>query len=315
MLSMFAANRFWTFISHLVDGDASVEQRGILASLVNDVLRTTIEDHAAPPRRHHLVRAFQDAFLPGDKHGAFDWLAGVAGRFAATCTLGLSSDILSALSQTLKKIRFFVDTDVVVSYLCAHEPSNAAATAILELSRKLGNQMLTTDAVVEETARHAMKAYTDYRVRVSPIDRPLDWWEIADLESAFTREFEYLRMEGKVKRAQWSKFIARYTGPENYRNRRYTPDTSKMRSILNADGCGICSPGKPDLTWVQRRDAIEDVIYNESKKRHPEERRDVMKDKSRIDAEMLMTVEGVVTGSQSRGAGERYFDNFVRDAP
>ena len=107
-------------ISHLVDGDTSVEQRGILASLVNDVLRKTIEDHAAAPRRQNLLRAFQDAFLPGDKHGAFEWLAGVAGRFAATCTLGLSADVLSALTQTLRRMRFFADTDVVVSYLCAY---------------------------------------------------------------------------------------------------------------------------------------------------------------------------------------------------
>ena len=230
-------------ISHLVDGDRSVEQRGILALLVNNVLRKAIEDHAAPPRRLHLLRAFQDAFLPGDKHGAFEWLAGVAGRFAATCTLGLSADILSVLAQTLIKMRFFADTDVVVSYLCAHEPANAAANAILALSERVGNRMLITDAVVEETARHAMKAYTDYKVRVSPIQKPLDWWEIADLESAFTREFEYLRAEGKAKASQWSQFIARYAGPENYSKQRYTPDTSKMRSILNADGIRLPGAG------------------------------------------------------------------------
>ena len=293
-------------ISHLVDGDRSVEQRGILALLVNNVLKKAIEDHAAPPRRLHLLRAFQDAFLPGDKHGAFEWLAGVAGRFAATCTLGLSADILSVLAQTLRKMRFFADTDVVVSYLCAHEPANAAASAILALSKRVGNRMLITDAVVEETARHAMKAYTDYKVRVSPIQKPLDWWEIADLESAFTREFEYLRAEGKAKASQWSQFIARYAGPENYSKQRYTPDTSKMRSILNADGFGIRSPGTRDVTWEERRDAIEKVIYEESNRWHADEQRNVMKDKSRIDAEMLMTVAEVVAGSQSQGSGERY---------
>ena len=293
-------------ISHLVDGDTSVEQRGILALLITDVLRKSIEDHAAAPHRPQLLRAFQDAFLPGDKHGAFEWLASVAGRFAATCTLGLSPDILSTLAQTLRRMRFFADTDVVVSYLCAHEPSNAAASAILGLSKRLGNRMLITDAVVEETARHAMKAYTDYRVRVSPIQRPLNWWEIADLESAFTREFEYLRTEGKVKAARWSQFIARYAGPENYSRMRYTPDTSKMRSILNAEGFGIRSPGTRDVEWEERQEAIEKVIYEESKKRHPDARRDVMKDKSRIDAEMLMTVADVVAGAQSQGAGEQY---------
>ena len=166
--------------------------------------------------------------------------------------------------------------------------------------------MLVTEAVVEETARHAMKAYTDYRVRVTPSQRPLAWWEIADLESAFTREFEYLRTEGKVKPGQWSKYISRYAGPENYRRKRYTPDTSKMRSIVNAEGFGICAPEKRDKRWRRRQDAIEKVIYEESRKRHPDERRDVMKDKARIDAEMLMTVDDVVAGAQGQGAGERY---------
>ena len=45
--------------------------------------------------------------------------------------LGLPSEVATVLTDTLKKIRFFVDTDVVISYLCAHEPSHAAAHAVV----------------------------------------------------------------------------------------------------------------------------------------------------------------------------------------
>lgn len=293
-------------ISKLLDGDTSATQRDILASLVDDVVRKVTEEHVGPPRRGYLARALKDAFLPGDKHGAFEWLAGIAGRFAATCTLGLSPDVLLALSQTLRKIRFFADTDVLISYLCAHEPSNAAATAIVELGKRLGNRILITDAVAEEVARHAMKAYTDYRVRVAPIRGQLDWWEIADLESAFTREFEFLRAEGEVKPADWSRFIGRYAGPDRRGHGGQQPDTARMRKLLSADGFGICGPLEQNSAWREQRDVIKNIMFDEAMQRHPEERPDVRRDKSRIDAEMLITVADTIGASQKEGAGERF---------
>ena len=293
-------------ISNLLGGDTSATQRDILASLVDDVVRKVTEEHVGPPRRTHLTRALRDAFLPGDKHGAFEWLAGVAGRFAATCTLGLSPDVLLALSQTLKKIRFFADTDVIVSYLCAHEPSNAAATAIVELSRRLGNRILITDAVTEEVARHAMKAYTDYRMRVAPISGHLEWWEIADLESAFTREFEYLRAERRVQPTQWPRFIGRYAESDGRGYGRQRPDTTRMRNLLSAEGFGICGPEEQDAAWRERRDIIKNIMFDEARQRHPEERPDVRENKSRIDAEMLITVADTIGESQKEGAGERF---------
>ena len=293
-------------ISKLLDGDTSATQRDILASLVDDVVRKVTEEHVGPPRRGYLARALKDAFLPGDKHGSFEWLAGVAGRFAATCTLGLSPDVLLALSQTLKTIRFFADTDVIISYLCAHEPSNAAATAIMELSRRLGNRILITDAVAEEVARHAMKAYTDYRVRVAPIRGRLEWWEIADLESAFTREFECLRAEGKVQPTHWPRFIGRYAELDRRGYGGQRPDTTRMRKLLSAEGFGICGPEEEDAAWRERRDVIKNLMFGEAMHRHPEERPDVRRDKSRIDAEMLITVADTIGESQREGAGERF---------
>jgi hypothetical protein len=274
---------------------------------MDNVLKSVIGNYVSVPQRKSMLRAFQDAFLPGDKHGAFEWLAGVGGRFAATCTLGLPAEIASTLTETLKKIRCFVDTDVVISYLCAHEPSNAAAHAVIRLNARLGNTVMITDAVAEETARHAMKAYTDYRVRVAPITGTLEWYEIADLESAFTREFEYLRKEGKVKAQNWPGFIGRYAGEETKgHGTQQRPNISKMRNILSSESFSIRSPGEQSVHWKKQRDILAKAMYEEAMRFNPDGRLDITKDKSRIDAEMLIAVSRTIADSQTKGTGERY---------
>jgi len=294
-------------ISTLLQGDTSTVQRDVLGVLVDEVLTGVIGTYVSAPGRATMLRALRDAFLPGDKHGAFEWLAGVAGRFAATCTLGLPHEIGSTLTETLKKIRCFVDTDVVVSYLCAHEPSHAAAHAVVRLHRRLGNQVMITEAVAEEAARHAMKAYTDYRIRVAPITGVLEWYEIAELESAFTREFEHLRKAGKVTTKQWPAFIARYAGDEakSY-GKQQRPNTAKMRSLLSSEGFAIRSPGDQTLHWEQQRDALAKLMFAEAMRGRPSGRPDIVEHKARIDAEMLIAVSRTIVDSQARGSGERY---------
>lgn len=287
-------------ISGLLGGDTGAD-RDLLGPVVDTILTNVVERHVAPPDRPIVLRALQDAFLPGNKHGAFEWLSGVAGRFAAICTLGLSQEVITAIRDALRSIRFFFDTDVVISYLCAHEPANAAAHAIVDLGRRLGHQVMVTDAVAEEVARHAMKAHTDYRVRVAPVMQPLEWYELAELESAFTREFEYLRIEGKARPRDWQRFIEQYTGPET----RGKPNIAKMRQILSKEGLAIRPPGGEDERWEERRTKLSAFLI-ESAKTLSERERDVVKDKARIDAEMLIAVARTIQEAESRGTGERY---------
>ena len=292
-------------ISTLLEGDTSTVHRDVLASLVDDVITNVIGNNVSGPNRNNMLRAFKDAFLPGDQHGAFEWLTGVAGRFAATCTLGLPVEIASALTQTLKKVRCFIDTDVVISYLCAHEPSSAAAHAIVKLNKRLTNQVMISAAVAEETARHAMKAYTDYRVRVAPTTGTMQWYEIAELESAFTREFEYLRKDGKVKAQDWPRFIDRYAGEEGT-GFQQRPNTSKMRSLLSSESFSIRQPLEQGTQWAQLRGTIATAMCKEAMRRHPDGRRDITAHKARIDAEMLITMSYMIADSQANGTGERY---------
>lgn len=294
-------------VSALMQGDASRVERDVLSVLVDDVLTSVVGRYVSAPARASMLRAFRDAFLPGDPHGAFNWLAGVAGRFAATCTLGLPAEIATSLTATLKKLRCFVDTDVVISYLCRHEPSHAAAHALVALNKRLGNPILITDAIAEETARHAMKAYTDYRVRVASISGMLEWYEISDLESAFTREFEHLRRERRVSPSDWPRFIARYAGEENRGHRSsQRPNTAKMRSLLSSESFSIRSPGEQSPRWEQERDSLAKVMFDEGMRHRPDARPDITEHKARIDAEMLIAVARTMTDSQSQGTGERY---------
>lgn len=287
-------------ISEILRGESGAD-RNVLGPVVDAVLGNVVERHVAPPDRSILLRALQDALLPGNKHGAFEWLSGVAGRFAAICTLGLSQDVVTAVRDALRNIRFFFDTDVVISYLCAHEPANGAAHAVVELGRRLGHQVIVTDAVAEEVARHAMKAHTDYRIRVAPVMHPLEWYELAELESAFTREFEYLRIEGKARPRDWQRFIEQYTGPET----RGKPNIAKMRQILSKEGFAIRAPSGEDQRWEERRKKLAAYLI-ESAKTLSEREREVVRDKARIDAEMLIAVARTIEEAESRGTGERH---------
>lgn len=293
-------------ISTLLDSDTGSAKRDVLGPVVDAILENVVQKNVAPPDRPIIQRALQDVFLPGDKHGAFDWLAGVAGRFAAICTLGLPHEIVSGVREALRGIRFFFDTDVVISYLCAHEPAHTAARAVAELTRRLGAQIMVTDAIAEETARHAMKAHTDYRIRVAPFMRRLQWYEIAELESAFTREFEYLRSEGKVRPQQWSVFIGRYTGPEERGwDGRLRPNVGKMRQILSKDSFAIRTSAERGQRWEKQRDDLAERLFEQAK-HQGEMDLEVVHNKARIDAEMLIAVARTIDEAESRGTGERW---------
>jgi hypothetical protein len=151
-----------------------------------------------------------------------------------------------------------------------------------------------------------MKAYTDYRVRVAGRNDKLEWYEISELESAFTREFEYLRSEGRVRPSDWPRFIERYAGQEM---RTYggssTPNTSKMRNLLSSESFSIRSPGEQTEHWERERNSLADAMYQEAI-RHPDARSDIAEHKARIDAEMLIAVSRTMADAHTTGTGERY---------
>ena len=79
-----------------------------------------------------------------------------------------------------------------------------------------------------------------------------------------------------------------------------------MRSILSSESFSIRAPGDQNIQWHTQRDTLAKAMYEEVTRRHPDGRPDVAENKSRIDAEMLITVSRTIADSQVKGAGERY---------
>ena len=79
-----------------------------------------------------------------------------------------------------------------------------------------------------------------------------------------------------------------------------------MRSILSSESFSIRAPGDQSIQWHTQRDTLAKAMYEEATRRHPDGRPDVAENKSRIDAEMLITVSRTIADSQVKGAGERY---------
>jgi len=295
------------FVSTFLQDGSTQSSRRPLASVVEDTLESVVERHVSTPQREVVLQALKDAFYPGSEHGAFEWLADIAGRFAAICTLGLPSDVSAAVRTALQSIRFFFDSDVVISYLCAYEPAHIGAHALVEFTQGLGHQIMITDSVAEEVARHAMKAHVDYRIRVASRRVPLTWYEIGDLESAFSRDFEFMRLEGKVRAEQWQRYIERLAGREQWTAEgALRPNTPLMRQILSRDRFIIRSPQASDASWEKKRDELATQIHRQNSTGQSEEVVRILQDKARIDAEMLLAVSRAMAEAESEGKGQRF---------
>lgn len=293
-------------VNALATRGAQKEDRESLLQLLQGVIERVAKAAAEEPQRPTLERALSDALLPGAPDGAFEWLTAVVANYAVICTMGLSSEVYGIIASALKTIRFLLDTDVVISYLLAHEPSHDAATAIKALGQRLSKPAVVPTAVVEESARHATKSYVDYDVQVEG-RTPLAWFELYELKSAFTREFERLRLDGKIQPENWLRFIERYAG----RRRRgadgkLQPDVARMREILVREGFEIL--GRLDLTLFPKeiRNRLGDMIYQRIRTLRHDEFDEIRREKARLDAELLLQVSQAMAQALEKGDPERY---------
>lgn len=282
------------------------EDRTSLLQLLKGVIGRVAEAAAEEPQRPTLEQALSDALLPGSPEGAFDWLSAVVANYAVICTMGLSSEVYGIIASALKTIRFLLDTDVVISYLLAHEPAHDAAAAIKALGQRLFKPAMVPVAVVEETARHAAKSYVDHDVQVDG-RTPLAWFELHELKSAFTREFEQLRLEGKVHPENWPRFIERYAGRRRQgKDGKLRPDIARMREILVHEGFEILGRLEPTLIPETVRDQLRDMIYHRIRSLRNGEFDEVRREKARLDAELLLQVSQAMAHAMEKGDPERY---------
>lgn len=295
-------------VSALVEQQQLKEERSSLAHLLEGVIERVSLASAEAVQRPVFQQALTDALLPGAPRGAFDWLAAVTANYAVICTLGLSSEVYGLVGGVLKTIRFLFDTDVVISLLLTEEPAHDAAATIHRVASRLGKPVLVPAAVVEESARHAVKSYVDHDVQVAGRP-PLSWYDLHELQSAFTRHFEKLRMAGKVRSAEWQEFIVRFAGPRRHdSNRKLIPNTGLMREILVRDGLDILKRQDTSQVPQTTKDRLRDLIVHRVKERNPGygDHDAVVQEKARIDAELLLQVSHAMGAALEEGQPDRY---------
>lgn len=277
---------------------------------LQEMLESVAKRNSKGPQRAYLAQALHDAFLPGTGNAGFEWLSHAMTVYIAACSLGLTNEVHSGLRRVFGSFRFMLDTDFVVSYLCSHEVNHPAAATIVRFCKHIGVNPVVPHAVAEEVARHAMKAHVDYDMQVLTLSRQRRWYELEELQSSFTREFESLRLKGMRGGQNWTKFIARYTGGlRRDQAGKLQPNTSKMREILAGEGFRVLPSGYGQQGFdVRLADLTRAFAAHRTKFYKTENVFDALsQDKSRIDAEMFIGAEAEVEASQRAADNQHWF--------
>ena len=296
-------------VSALAEGQEVEGMREGFADLLDRTIVQVVSRTCQSIQRKQFIRALRDAFLPGDPSGAFEFLADLASKFVALCTLGFPQEVQAVLERTFSQFRFVFDTDVLIAWFCQHEPGHDAAKAVYEIAMRLKRPIFIPGRVAEETARHATKAYPVHRDQVQGRRGELRWFEVQELQSAFAREFEYLRLEGHVHKRQWPKYIQRYAGALNLGRDGLVPDIPRMRRLLSAEHFVLISHDSPETRDLRSRLAAQ---LGEHRLRRFETSFDYFRDrkieeeKAKVDADLLIAVANAICKSEQTGLGERF---------
>lgn len=86
---------------------------------------------------------------------AFEWLSKVCERFVALCSLGLESTSTDEIRRVISRHKLVLDSDIVITILCASEPGHKPTKEILARWIRLGGKILLAAPVLEEVAYHA----------------------------------------------------------------------------------------------------------------------------------------------------------------
>ena len=79
-----------------------------------------------------------------------------------------------------------------------------------------------------------------------------------------------------------------------------------MRTILSGESFSIRSPGERSARWEEQRDELASEMFKEATRLFPDGKVEVLENKARIDAEMLIAVSRTIAEAEERGTGERY---------
>ncbi len=151
---------------------------------------------------------------PSDE--AFTWLTQTAVKYLVLCTLGLDPEVERQVHKRFSAWTFCPDTHILLSYICEGDEGHTRCESVLTTLHKLNAEILILQAVVEETAHHAVIArknleevesrYFSAR-RNDPSIHP--YAVIRSSDNAYVKYFAFLCGES-WKRSEWQNFIGSY---------------------------------------------------------------------------------------------------------
>jgi len=211
--------------------DPSPDNAGsTVVPMMGNLAARVIPTHLTPKQAVELGHAVL-AVITGDTKTRA-WLSQVAATFVSLCALGLHPEAQQELLDRLRLWSLIVDNHVVISFLCRGEDDHDGVKRILEAWRKLGREISTCDAVLEEAAYHAFIADRCYQEM---------WREFATMDknaageairNAFVRSFFLLNVPGGFDQKRWQAYLFNYAGKDQF-------DCSKMKSFLINGGWAV----------------------------------------------------------------------------
>jgi hypothetical protein len=164
------------------------------------------------------------------------WLTQVAATFVSICALGLHPEAQEELLGRMRHWSLIVDNHVVISFLCAGENDHDGVLRVIESWRKLGREVATCTAVLEEAAYHAFIADRIYDENWRQMSSLSPDAAAEVLRNAFVRSFHRLSTGG-YEPARWRAYILNFRGSDQF-------DGSNLTVELAAAGWKIIDDTK-----------------------------------------------------------------------
>ncbi len=211
-------------VNEVLSGTASVKaNKGNLRALIAEGAAQVRATTGVTDLGEELEQAVLDIFTErtGD---AFEWLARVAERFVALCSLGLEATTVEEIRNILGRYRLLLDSDIILTYLCEGEPDHEAAKELLDRWLKLGGEILLAPPVMQEVAAHAWISDRTFPDTVHLLGHLTEEELPHYTSNAFVRAF-HVHAKSSADRDKWRTFIQQYQGQS-------AEDYSKMIEIL-----------------------------------------------------------------------------------
>ncbi len=211
-------------VNEVLSGTASQKaNKSRLHALVAEGAAQVRATTAIPELGEELEQAVLDIFTErtGD---AFEWLAKVAERFVALCSMGLEATTAEEIRSILRRYKLLLDSDIILTYLCEGEPDHEAAKEILDRWLRIGGEILLALPVMQEVAAHASISDRTFPDTVHLLGRLTGEERIHYTNNAFVRAFHVIA-KSSADRSKWRTFIQQYQGTS-------TEDYSKIVEIL-----------------------------------------------------------------------------------